>query len=260
MSAEKVIRYQSRQKLKMYGYTKPLFSLGIIFVFVLLVDCVSIIEPILLGFLDTSKSTEFAIKIACRSLSVISAFLLSPVLLGFVKMMCIDSHEYDIKDLLYFFKGFKTYLKSLAFISGFILRIVIPAVLSFSFFIIQLLVENLWFTELKDNIALDISLVLFFIIGVLLTLRFSIKYFLAFLLLCKDKSKPISYYFSTSKKLMKSNSKNVVKLSNSFTGWILLCITVLPALYVIPYYTQAMCICGKWLIELSGNEQINELF
>ncbi len=55
--------------------------------------------------------------------------------------------------------------------------------------------------------------------------------------------------FRINKQIMRGRTGICAKLIFSFTPWILLCLTVLPMLYVIPYITESLCISVKWIKE-----------
>lgn len=259
MSAEKTIRYQARQKLKSYGWSKALYSLAVLAIFYMLFEGFSYSETILLNAFDNS-AFDFIIKVSCRSVAIIVFILLSPCVMGYIKMLYGENGEYDISDVIYFFKDFKTYFKSIAFIFSYILRMIIPAVLCFLPVFAFIAIKTYLFDNSMNETVFNITLVVLTVLSTVGLLIYSIKYFLSLKLFCKNQQQKLKYYFETSDNLMFGKSKQVIKLGLSFTPWILLSITVLPLLYTIPYISQAMCISGKWLYEVSRNGLENELF
>ncbi len=260
MSAEKIIRLQSREKLKNCGWSKALIGVGIIAVFYMIFDCFMSFQSVFIDYFKLNETLLFIYRVSFNCVLIIISFLLSPVILGYLKMMYSDKEEYDINDLLYFFTNFKIYSKAVAFVFSYFVRLIIPAILFFIPPILLFLIHNFWFKgAISDNVdkALMCTLI---IASTLQLIRYSIKYFVSVLLLIENEDANLSYYFKTSSAIMRTHEKDVMRLFLSFTWWILLCITVLPALYVIPYMTQAMCISGKWITQLSRNGQNNELF
>ncbi|MBQ7133272.1 MAG: DUF975 family protein [Ruminococcus sp.] len=253
MSAEKIIRSQAREKLKHGGWSRVLIALAVIAMFYMIIECVATLEYIITDAFTLTETAEFVVKVSCGSLVVLTTFLLSPALLGFFRMLCNDNKEYDTNDVVYYFSSFERYTKALSFVLGFTLRMILPSILCFSLVIILILIKAFFLKDSLGDTEYQVMLVLFIITAFIFTLRYATRYFVSFYLLCEDEDKPVSYYFTVSKIVMRNREKDVVKLSNTFSGWIVLCITVLPLLYVLPYYTQAMCISAKWITQISRN-------
>lgn len=255
MSPEKIIKAQSREKLKHGGWSKALIGLGIIAIFYMIIECIASVEYYLLDAYTFSETIEFIIKVSSGSIVTISVFLLSPVILGYLRMMYTDEKEYDASDIVYYFRGFKKYAKAVAFVFSYALRMVIPILVFFSLVFVLIAVKYFWLKDIVSEETYITSLVLLIIISTVNLLIYNIRYFVSVLLFSEDDSKPLSFYFTTSKKIMSGHYNDVMKLTFSFYGWILSCIAVMPAIYVIPYMTQAYCISGKWIAELSRNGQ-----
>lgn len=253
MSVEKSVRLQGREKLKNYGWAKALIGFGMLAVFYLIVESVAYGETVLLELL--SIDFEIIICILYRSVTTLVALLLMPCVLGYFKMLYGENDEYDMSDVIYFFSSRKLYFKSIAFIFSFLLRMALPVVI-FSLPVIGIVAIN-YFHEVPAFEYVFYTLVVF---SMIFSLIYSTRYFVSIKLLCDDSTQNIGYYFKTSKYIMHNHYGDVIKLTLSFTPWFLLCITILPILYVFPYYTQTMCISGKWFCELSRDGQENELF
>lgn len=250
MSAEKIIRTQAREKLKVGGWTKALIGLAVLAMVYLIIESLAAPKYVIIETFALENTALFITEVACNSFITLSVFLLSPVVLGYIKMLCTDNDDYDTNDIFYFFSSFKRYAKALAFVFSFVFRMIIPTILCFLIVIAYLLIKHFLFPQFSQD---TVIIVIFAITAVIWTLRYATRYFLSFYLLCKDENKPIPSCFSDSKEVMTEHTSDVVKLSNTFLGWLLLCITVLPLLYVLPYYLQSMCISAKWLSQLSRN-------
>ncbi len=254
MSAEKIIRTQARQTLKENGWIKALIGLGILATFYMIIEGIAFTEAFIVNEFTLSDTLDFIIKVGIRSVTTLVVILLCPALLGYLKMMYSDKKEYEMSDVVYYFSSFKLYARSVRFIFAFILRLFIPALL---FFLpVFILIGINFYTKVP---LFEVLLWFLCILSSLGLLVYSLKYFLSVKLFC-DENYSIRECFKSSKEMMDTNTRNVIKLFLSFTPWILLCITVLPLLYVVPYITQAMCISGKWIFELSRNDKENELF
>lgn len=254
MSTEQIIKSQAREKLKNSGWSKALIGLAVILIMYMIIESIATIETIILDTFSLTEKAQFITKVLCGSAVTASVFLLSPIVLGYLKMLCTDDKDYNMNDVVYYFSSFKRYSKAIAFIFSFVFRMIIPTILCFSLVIALFVIKNFWLKEAFDNTIYNLTLILFVITSILWTLRYSLKYFISFYLMCCDENKAISYYFNTSKAVMREHNVDVVRLFNRFWGWIILCITVLPLIYVLPYFTQTMCISAKWLSQLSRNE------
>ena len=255
MSAEKLIKSQAREKLKYGGWAKAMFALALIPIVYMLVESVAFIPVYVIDIIQPDKTLDFIIDVAGGSIAMIIALLLSPIILGFFRMFYSGDQEYSMDDVFYYFSGAKHYGKAIKFVLSFILRMFLPTLL----YSLPPVVWYLFNYFFHDNQQMEwwsnTIFVILIVFAVLMTLRHSIRYYVSILLLCEDEFESSAYYFKTSKQIMKRHNKDVVKLFWSFIGWILLSITGLPALYTIPYFTQALCLSGKWLVELSRNGQ-----
>ncbi len=248
MSKEKIVRLQGREKLKKNGLAKALIGFGMLAVFYLIVESVAYCEGVFLELTD--YKAEFLVSVICRSVTTLCGLLLTPSILGYLKMMYSEKDEYEMSDVVYYFTSFKRYVKAVTFVFSYVMRMAIPALLCF----LPTFLYIIYIDYKKAEISLFVLVVLIVFSSVLL-LFYSIKYFLSVKLFCDDDSKNYGYYFSTSKIIMRNHRWDVVKLTLSFSLWFLLCITILPMIYVVPYFVQTMCISGKWFYELSRDGQ-----
>ena len=81
----------------------------------------------------------------------------------------------------------------------------------------------------------------------ILLIIYSLKYFLVLTMFCGDDSIEARDLFRMSKEIMRDQKGSATKLFFSFTPWMLLCLLIIPALYVVPYMTQSLCIGAKWM-------------
>lgn len=255
MSAEKILKAQARDKLKHGGWAKALFALTVVTIAYMLVECFYSFSYYLVDILKPNSTTQFIIEVAGGTVSTIVALTLSPVILGFFRMFYSDDKEYFFGDVLYYFSGIKQYSKAIRFVLSYIVRTIVPGVLFFCAPVALYVLKPYIFKGEAGDVLFNISFGLLIILSAIMLLIYNFKYFVSVLLLCENEHEKTSYYFKTSKSIMQGHSKDIIKLTLSFLGWIISCITALPMLYVIPYITQAMCLSGKWLTELSRNGQ-----
>ncbi len=248
MSKEKIVRLQGREKLKKNGLAKALIGLGMLAVFYLIVESVAYSEIIFLEL--TNYKAEFLVSVICRSFTTLCGLLLTPSILGYLKMMYSENDEYEMSDVVYYFCSFKRYAKAITFVFSYVMRTAIRALVCFLPSLLYIIYTD--YKKAEISLYLLIALIVF---SSVLLLFYSIKYFLSVKLFCDDDSKNMSYYFYTSKVIMRNHRWDIVKLTLSFSLWFLLCITILPMIYVVPYFVQTMCISGKWFYELSRDGQ-----
>ena len=260
MSAEKIVKAQARQRLKEGGFSKVLFSFAIIVVCFMITECVASVESVLVDALHPSEAIKFVITVAVRSIVVAVAILLSPSVLSYFKMLYSDKKEYDISDAVYYFSNFKAYTRAVRFSFAYIVRMIIPAVVCYLPVAIVVAVDKYAFHGFMDGKVYTLTCCILLILSTFALVVYSTRYYVAIKLFCDDESQPISRCFVGSKIIMYGHTGDVLKLGFSFIFWILLCILVMPILYVLPYFTQAMCISGKWITQLTRNGTDNELF
>lgn len=81
------------------------------------------------------------------------------------------------------------------------------------------------------------------------------KYFLAEPLHVENSELSARQCLSESKRIMKNNSSKIIKLTFSFTPQFLLCLLLMPALYVFPLLATAQCVSSKWILESQKGEE-----
>lgn len=263
MSAEKIIKSQARNKLRTGGWMKAVSAVLLLFLMVLIIDCIVSLETLIIESLKDSgvvwqlygnSTLYYTLTELCNVPPLVIAFLLSPVLIGFVKMFYgafCNGHDFDFSDLFFFFVE-KRYKKSLFFVLGYVARMILPSIV---FFLPVAIFSAIAQLLAAQSSVIDTGIAVLSILSYILLLLYSIRYFAAALLFCEDNTQPVRYYFTASKQIINNHTKEIVKLILSFIPWILLSVTVIPILYTLPYISQSLCISGKWLIELSRNGQ-----
>ena len=79
------------------------------------------------------------------------------------------------------------------------------------------------------------------------TTLYALKYFTVFTVCVDNENLMPNDVFAYSKYIMKNKTGSAAKLIFSFIPWLLLCLLILPMLYVVPYMTQSLCIAAKWM-------------
>ncbi len=188
--------------------------------------------------------------------AIIAFLVLSPMFTGYIRLYynAALNGNYDINDIFYYFTN-KHYKKALKLNLLFFLRMIIPCVIAFLIptafstlanrFLKNSFTESIWFYDVVFILS---------VLSVFLLVLYMIKYFSVYTLFIEYPDMPINKYFIYSKKIMRNNTKKVRDLIFSFIPWLLLCLTILPLIYVVPYITQSLCISSKWLNNLYKEE------
>lgn len=260
MTAEKIIKQQAKKQLKDKGLAKAVFSVAILMFFYMLIEN---IFYLLITVLDMQKLGDIIYSLSLTGiiiLGVVITFLTSPVILGFVKMYTNNAQKYDLSDLFYFFSSGRIYRKSLRFCFAFAVRLFLPLVFA-SIPIIALVIINEFLLDSTMNSALFlITMIILVLLSLLIIVALSANYYLATIMFCNNQEDKIKSYFINSKNMMTNYKSAPIKLYTSYILWFALCTTALPVIYILPYYTQAVCRSGQWILEISRDGQENELF
>lgn len=255
MSIEKTIRDRARNQLKRKGFTKAVFGIAFMFFFFMLFQYSSIMISTILyevtQTFDNDSLTE-VLNIANFGIICILFFAVGPVIMGYIRMFLTDKDDYNIADVFYFYSTPNVFFSGYKLCFSFFIRIIMYAIL---FLLPSQILDAINSVDKKliNDIVFEVMYNSLVILGVIALVAYCTRYFLVVPLFCENQSKSIRSYFYESVYLMKYNKAKVLKLLGSFVWWILLCFTVLPILYVLPYFTQSMCISGKYILELSRN-------
>lgn len=253
LSPSAIVRSQARKTLK-GNYVAAVASFVILLLPIYLILGMESVVSVLLSYVTDDKVVYGALNIIIITpLVVLTAALFSPLLNGYIRAFydAAYTREFRMSNLFFYFsKG--RYHKALLLNLSLIVRIMFPALL----FFLPLFVYYFFCISYMDDFVgtvlyKDFEFLLTIMSSILLIL-YSLKYFLVFTLFCSDEDMDISRIFSTSKAVMREQKGSATKLFFSFTPWMLLCLLIVPALYVIPYMTQSLCIGAKWM-SMKGN-------
>ena len=193
-------------------------------------------------------NTQILFYLTAYPVLITAGVLVSPFFNGYVRVYYRNAFtgEMDLRDLYYYFEEGR-YSRTLRLNLSFLLRMLLPGILFFlpvaAYEAISLSLDNDFYGSV---IYSDFFFILSVLSIILLTL-YSLKYFTVFTLSVEDETRGIKELFRQSKRIMRNHTTDAAKLIFSYTPWMLLCITVLPLLYVVPYMTQGLCIGAKWM-------------
>ena len=248
MSPSAIVRAQARLTLK-GNYVAAVAAFAILLLPVYINQGLSYVIGAFLmaAFSDAVLIGALGI-IILTPLSIIVGVLLSPLFNGYIRLFyqAALTKQFDMKALFYYFQKGK-YQKTLLLNLSFLVRIMLPAILCFlPLFLYEILCYSFFQGFTETVLFKDFSFILS-ILSMILLILYAMKYFVLFTLYCTDEDEDIRELFIRSKRIMKHQKSAATSLFFSFTPWMLLCILILPALYVVPYMTQSLCIGAKWM-------------
>lgn len=256
VSPQATVRAQARKALQ-HNYARAIAAMVIGMLPMYLIDtaCVILMSNFRL-FTSDANTLDLLRYAVIVPVSVAAGALLSPFFNGFVRVYYRNAFtgSMDLNDLFYYFEGGR-YSRTLRLNLSFLLRLALPGIL------IYLPVAVFEFFSSKNGsfygsvLYCDAFFLLTVMSTVILTL-YSLKYFTVFTLNIEDETLSSSELFRTSGKIMRAQTGDAAKLIFSYTPWMLLCLTILPLLYVVPYMTQGLCVGAKWMTRAAyANEE-----
>lgn len=248
MSPSAIVRSQARQTLK-GNYVAAVASFFILLLPIYLITGLNyVLDALFLQFTDDNFIIGVLEILILTPLDIVIAILLSPLFNGFVRLYCQSAFtgEFRMSDLYYYFDKAK-YNKTLMLNLSFTVRMFLPAILCF---LPVLLYHIFCFAFLQSFVGSVIYKDLSFLLAVMsaiLLILYSLKYFVVMTVYCSNKEIDPKEYFRISKSIMQNQKHDATRLIFSFSPWMLLCLLIIPSLYVVPYMTQSLCIGAKWM-------------
>lgn len=248
LSPSAIVRSQARKTLK-GNYVAAVASFFILLLPIYLIEGLSsVLDTILRQFTNDAAILGGLIVVVITPISILLFVLLSPLFNGFVHVFyeAAYTRRMRMSNLFYYFaKG--RYQRTLHLNLAIAIRVILPALLIYlPVFIYYIFcftyLENFVGTVLYKDFAFLLT-----VMSTILLILYTLKYFLVFTLYCADDTVSPHQIISTSKSIMANQKASATKLIFSFTPWMLLCLLILPALYVVPYMTQSLCIGAKWM-------------
>ncbi len=255
MKTEQMIRRQARAAMK-GNMSKLIAAMGFVALTFLTIEYIKYFVLHLTGNIDFQSGEAFDSR-SVLYLGIISAYVvivlfLSPLLNGFLKSAAntAQKKKCESTDLFYYFKGagrfFKTVLYNL--LLG-MLYFAVSGALNLSGYMDVFF--HSWYNQAP---AWNVDSFLVVLAGVV-TAFIRILVFMIFVhypLMAKALNDDIGIKDGVFSMLAFSvkNFRHIFKLAFSFIGWFALCFFVVPAIYVIPYFSVASLTSAKWLFAL----------
>lgn len=253
MSPSAVIRYQARETLK-GNYVAAVAAFIILLLPVYIIMGVTYAVDSLFTLMTDDAVTVSVLEIvALTPINIIIGILLSPLANGFIRLFYVSAMngEFRMSALFYYFEKGR-YHKTLLMNLSFLVRIMIPAFICFlPLFLYYFFCFGYFDSFVGTVLYYDFAFILSVMSSILLIL-YSLKYFVVLTLYCSSENADVKELFGVSKDIMREQKTEGARLIFSFVPWLLLCLLIVPMLYVIPYMTQSLCIGAKWMT-MKGN-------
>lgn len=248
MSPQAIIKKQARSALK-NNYVRALAAFVILLIPVFFIDeAAAAIFYAIIEFIDSENLLSVLYVLVVYPVTLISGVLLSPMLNGYIRAFyrCAYTGELDLRDMFYYFENGR-YPSTLNLNLRYILRMILPCVIFFLPLLIYVTVISVTQSGFCDTVFYGDIYFILTVMSVITTTLYSLKYFVVFTLSVENEQLKPDELFRFSKMIMADKTYDATRLIFSFTPWMLLCLLILPMLYVIPYMTQSLCIGAKWM-------------
>ena len=247
MSAEPIIKSQARDILK-HNFVRAITALLILTLPLTIIDSTTTLTSFAVQSLVTDKATaDILVYVIGYPVEIIMGFLFSPVINGYIRAFyrAAYTETIDLKDVFFYFGGSR-YINALSLNIRFILRMLLPILLCYLPLIAFDIVSGSAGSEFNSSVLHHNLRFILAVLSTFLVVLWSIRYFTVFTVSADNDQFTPRQVFAYNKYIMQNRTGNVARLIISFIPWMLLCLTVLPMLYVIPYMTQSLCISAKW--------------
>lgn len=257
LSPQAAVKAQARSALK-HKYASAVIALLIALVPLFLIDTAVIGLVGVINLITSNRETQAVLFTAIAyPVALMAGVLLSPFLNGFVRVYYRNalSGEMDLNDLFYYFGKYR-YSRTLLLNLSFALRLLLPGLCFFLPVVFYAVICYQLNNGFYGSVLYDDFYFILTVMSTTVLTLYSLKYFTVLTLYVEDGEQRNKEIFRASKYIMSGQAGNAAKLIFSYTPWILLCLTVLPMLYVIPYMTQGLCIGAKWMTRAAYEESL----
>lgn len=255
MSAEAIIKKQARDILK-NNFVKAIATLAIVLLPYGIIDgTTTVISCLIPQFVSDEQAATVLVYSIGYPVEIIMGLLFSPIINGYIRAFykAAYTESIDMKDVFYYFNR-GNYTDAL----GLNLRVCIRMLLPILIFYLPLIIyETLSVNMESEFYGSMLYHDFYFILSVLSTITtvlYSLRYFTVYTVATDNPQFTPKQVFQYNHYIMKHRTGNAAKLIFSFTPWLLLCLLILPMLYVIPYMTQSLCVSAKWMTKAALEE------
>lgn len=269
MSIEKRITQEAKQRLSGGNWSKAVCG-GIIYccipliIFIIYSIIAEVFEKNILDLNNyTGKIDMTGMLMVVFSVGLILICLMfTPIFLGYKRLLyqTAKDDEPEFNDLFYFFRTSDRYFTAIKY---YLLKTAFIVFYAFLYFAIPVLLtvyadDIKIFMQLPDDRMFIIwaVLALVYLLAAVLFIGTALRRYLMGYLVCENYKNPLADTVSLSSRLMRGNKVKIIKLALKMLPWILLCVTVVPIIYVLPYVKESFAVCSKWIVQL--NTEYNE--
>lgn len=255
MSPEFIIKSQARDILKK-NFVKAIAALLIVLIPYYIIDgATTALSMAIPQFVSDEDLAVILVYSIGYPVEVIAGFLFSPIINGYVHAyyMAACTEKMDIKDVFRYFSGGR-YGSALSLNIRLIIRMLLPVLVLYSPLIIYEIISVNFTKDFYDTMLYHNFYFILAVLSTISTTLYALRYFTVFTVSADNPQFTPKEVFGYNKYIMKNRTGSAAKLVFSFIPWMLLCLLVLPMLYVIPYMTQSMCVSAKWMTKAALEE------
>lgn len=253
MSAEAIIKQQARSILK-ENFVKAIIALLIVILpFVIIDGTTTAISYSVMSLVPDTTLANILIYSIGIPVEIVMGVLFSPVINGYVRAFyrAAYSNTIELRDVFYHFSR-GNYGRALRLNLSIAVRMILPILIFYAPLIIYEIVSvNITADDFYGSIWYHNFYFILSVLSTIATVLYSVRYFTVYTVSADNPQFSTKQVFAYNKYIMQYRTANAAKLIFSFTPWLLLCLLVLPMLYVIPYMTQSLCVSAKWMTKAS---------
>lgn len=263
MGIEKQIKQQARNSLK--GAWVP--SVAVLFVlcaFIILVIMIPRLFLLLIGgyndegYLINDSINSLSTLLPYSILQTLLIFFLSPIINGFFKYFYDLSNKgkVEFSNVFYFFFDIKRFFKSIVFNAVISCKTLINFIICLlPYFILKAI--DYCFNIFADQTFNLVFFTILFSLGIAGGIILSLRYIMTEFVYVDNENRSLFYIFNRVLLIIyREHTKDMLLLVFSFILWIAFSFLVIPAIYVIPYFTESLATSSKWLIKLHEDGEV----
>ena len=255
LSAEAIIKQQARSILK-HNFVRAIIALLIVLLPLYIIDgTTTVISYTVMSLVSDESLASILIYSIGYTAEIAAGFLLSPVINGYVRAFyrAAYNNSIDLRDVFFCFRRGQ-YGRTLRLNLSPTLRMLLPILLFYAPLIIYEIISVNLTGEFYGSVLYNDFYFMLSVLSTIATVLYSLRYFTIFTVSADNPQFTPKQVFAYNKYIMQYKTGSAAKLIFSFTPWMLLCLLVLPMLYVIPYMTQSLCVSAKWMTKASLEE------
>lgn len=255
-SPQAVVRTQARKALR-HNYARAVVALIAVLVPVLMLDtAAALIVNCFLLFTSGTYELNILCITVINPVILTAGVLLSPFINGYIRVYYRNAltGRMDLNDLYYYFESGR-YSRALHLNLSLLLRLFLPAILFFFPVVLYEAVSIQIGGGFYGGVLYRDVFFLLTVLSVVILTLYALKYYTVYTLSIENEDLEINELFRASKRIMYDRTGDAARLIFSYTPWMLLCLTVLPILYVAPYMTQGLCIGAQWMTRAANEEE-----